>query len=145
MAHSLLQGRCWEASLSQENSQQEWAHYNAVTCDQVTYWSPAALHPPAFEPISCGQVQFVENKMFGYFHIVTTCVVLLRILKAKSESFQKDILCLFLMKECPAYLESLGIRFSQMVTMWDGAILAGSYSPTRRTSTFPSKDQGIWE
>lgn len=45
--HSLLlQGRRWEASLSQEDFEQEWAHYNAVTCDPTAYWSPATLHPP---------------------------------------------------------------------------------------------------
>lgn len=84
MTLSLLQGGRWEASLSQENSQQERAHYNAVPCDPTTYWSPATLHPPASEPLSRGQVRFVENKRSDCLRVLTNCVVLLRFLKAKS-------------------------------------------------------------
>lgn len=86
MTHSLLQGRRWEASLSQEDPQQEWTDYNAVTCDPITYWRPATLHPPAPEPLSCGQVWFVENKTFGYFHVVTTYVVF-KVLKNQKLNF----------------------------------------------------------
>lgn len=88
-AHTLplLQSRCWEAALSQENFEQKRADYNAVTCDPITHWGPAALNPPPLEPVSRGQVQCVETKTLCYVYIsaMWPCFMPLKIIQAKSE------------------------------------------------------------